>query len=169
LSLFPENSSRSQASKKLRAIASRSFSPSPSNWLTACSSRSPISPSAGFAGEAFTYEDFQQRLIANTFAISNLAGLCNVGFGQAESNLYASLLVQLCNQSGAACLGFPGSSFSGPRLDISASRRTSPPICLFALTSESWHECYFIAHRFTFPRLSCSNSRAAALRQDRRL
>jgi hypothetical protein len=39
-----------------------------------------ISPASGLARETFAHQDFQQRLIANAFAVSDLASLCEIGF-----------------------------------------------------------------------------------------
>jgi hypothetical protein len=56
------------------------------------------SAAPGFSCQTFVHQDFQQRLIANPFALSDLASLAEIVCGQTVGNLHALLLIQFCDQ-----------------------------------------------------------------------
>jgi hypothetical protein len=57
-----------------------------------------VSPAPDFARQTFVRQHFQQCLIANAFAVSDLASLRKIGSRQANSDLCATPLTQLRNQ-----------------------------------------------------------------------
>jgi len=126
------------------------------------------SAAAGFTCQTLVNQHLQEGLIAKALAAGEFAGLRDIRFRQAKSDLYAALPVQFRNETRSPdCRPFR-LGLSGFLFHINPPCPTGPPIRFLSLALELWHHNRFLVHNVTVLALASGDNRAFGRRRDRR-